>query len=153
MQDKPQEYLRGPFLISSDRAQLDLGATLRLLHSTHWGANMPLPLLEKAVANSVCFGMYHSGRQIGFGRVISDLATYAYLTDFVIEAAYRRRGLGQWLVECVLAHPDFQGLRRVSLVTLNAQGLYEPFGFMEGASPLVYMERRGPDPKADLPAT
>ena len=82
------------------------------------------------------------GRQIGFGRVISDLATYAYLTDVVIDKNHRGQGPGKWLIECILAHPDFQGLRRVALVTLNAQTLYEPFGFGDGAEPLVYMERR-----------
>ena len=103
---------------------------------------MAMQVLERAVANSVCFGVYTDNRQIGFGRVISDLATYAYLTDFVIEESYRGQGLGKWLVECVLAHPDFQHLRRVALVTMNAQRLYEPFGFTEGSGTLVYMERR-----------
>ena len=142
MQDEPQEYSREPFFISSDRARLDLVATLRLLHTTHWGGAMTLQVLERAVVNSVCYGLYADGQQIGFGRVISDLATYAYLTDFVIGEEYRGRGLGHWLVECVLAHPDFQHLRRTALVTRNAQRLYEPFGFAEGAGPLVYMEKR-----------
>lgn len=142
MDDTPQEHTRGLFLVSSDRARLDLEAALRLLHGTSWGVGMTLQVLERAAANSVCFGVYAGGRQIGFGRVISDLATYAYLTDVVIDEEHRGQGLGKWLVECVLAHPDFQGLRRVALVTLNAQTLYEPFGFRESAEPLVYMERR-----------
>jgi GNAT superfamily N-acetyltransferase len=141
MQDSPQEHVREPFFISSDRARLDLEATLRLLHSTHWGKTMPLHVLERAVANSVCFGIYTDTRQIGFGRVVSDLATYAYLTDFVIEESYRGQGLGGWLVECVLPHPDFQHLRRMALVTMNAQKLYEPFGFTEGSGALLYMEK------------
>lgn len=142
MQDSPKEYSREPFLISSDRTKLDLEATLRLLHTTPWGTGMLLPVLERAVANSVCFGVYTDTRQIGFGRVISDLATYAYLTDFVIGGSYRGQGLGKWLVECVLAHPDFQHLRRIALVTMSAQPLYKPFGFMEGSGSLVYMERQ-----------
>ncbi len=142
MQDSPQEHMRGAFLISSDRARLDLNTTLCLLHSTHWGKTMSLHILERAVANSVCFGVYTDNRQIGFGRVISDRATYAYLTDFVIEESYRGQGLGKWLVECVLSHPDFQHLRRTALVTMSAQRLYEPFGFTEGSGPLVYMEKR-----------
>ena len=147
MQDNPQQYTRGVFLISSDRTRLDLDATLRLLHSTHWGEAMTLHVLERAVANSVCFGVYIGGQQIGFGRVISDLATYAYLTDFVIEKSYRGQGLGKWLVECVLSHPNFQHLRRTALVTMNAQKLYEPFGFTEGSGALVYMEKRGQEPR------
>lgn len=117
--------------------------TLRLLHTTHWGKDMAPHVLERAVANSVCFGVYENSRQVGFGRVISDLATYAYLTDFVIEESYRGQGLGNWLVECVLAHPDFRHLRRIALVTMNAQKLYEPFGFTEGSGSLIYMERHG----------
>ena len=120
-------------------------ATLRLLHTTHWGKAMTLQVLERAAANSVCFGIYGDGQQIGFGRVISDLATYAYLTDFVIEEAWRGQGLGRWLVECVLAHPDFQHLRRIALVTMSARQLYEPFGFMEGSGALIYMEQRNAD--------
>ena len=104
---------------------------------------MTRQILERAVANSVCYGVYtETGQQVGFGRVVSDLTTYAYLTDIVIDEAYRAQGLGKWLVECILAHPDFQKLRRIALVTLNAQTLYEPFGFTEGAEPLIYMERR-----------
>ena len=142
MDDKPQEHSYDLYTISTDRARLDLDFTLRLLHTTSWGAGMTLAVLERAAANSVCFGVYGSGQQIGFGRVVSDLATYAYLTDFVIAEEHRGKGLGSWLVECVLAHPDFQHLRRVALVTLSAQKLYAPFGFTEGSGALVYMERR-----------
>ncbi len=142
MDDAPQEYTHEPFLILSDRARLDLEVMLRLLHTTHWGGAMTLQVLERAVANSICFGIYTEGQQVGFGRVISDLATYAYLTDFVIEEGYRGQGLGKWLVECVLSHPDFQHLRRTALVTMNAQKLYEPFGFTAGSGLLVYMELR-----------
>lgn len=142
MHDEPQHYTRYGFTISSDRARLDLGVTLRLLNSTSWGVGMEMPVLKRAIANSVCFGVYTDNQQVGFGRVISDLATYAYLTDFVIAESYRGQGLGKWLVECTLSHPDFQHLRRTSLVTINAQKLYEPFGFVEGAGTLIYMEKR-----------
>ncbi len=143
MQDEPQVHTREGFMISSDRARLDFGAALRLLHGTSWGAGMTLAVLERAAANSVCFGVYaEDERQIGFGRVVSDLATYAYLTDVVMDEAFRGRGLGKWLVECILAHPDFQSLRRVALLTQEARGLYEPFGFTEGAGVLTYLERR-----------
>lgn len=142
MEDTPQEHTRNSFVVSTDRTRLDLEATLRLLHSMHWAETLTPQVLERAVANSVCFGVYTGGQQIGFGRVISDLATYAYLTDFVIEESYQRQGLGKWLVECVLSHPDFQHLRRIALVTMNAQHLYEPFGFTKGSGSLIYMERR-----------
>ena len=143
MDDTPQEHKRASFVISTDRTRLDLEATLRLLHTTRWAETLTPQALERAAANSVCFGVYADERQMGFGRVVSDLATYAYLTDFVIEESYRGQGLGKWLVKCVLSHPDFQHLRRMALVTMNAQKLYEPFGFTKGLGSLVYMERRG----------
>jgi N-acetylglutamate synthase-like GNAT family acetyltransferase len=81
---------------------------------------------------------------VGLARVVSDLATYAYLTDVVIVEAWRGRGLGRWLVECILAHPDFQGLRRVALLTGDAQDLYARFGFGRPPAGITYMEITGP---------
>jgi GNAT superfamily N-acetyltransferase len=151
MQDHPQNFERDDFMISTDRQRLDLDAVLAALHRTYWAAGMPREVLERAIANSVCFGVYHQDRLVGFGRVVSDLATYAYLTDIVIDEAYRGRGLGYWLVECILAHPELQGLRRISLLTSGAQELYARFGFtsptpaeptyMEIAFPQVYRSR------------
>lgn len=103
---------------------------------------MTRELLERAVAHSVCFGLYDGDALIGFARAVSDLATYAYLTDVVIDESVRGQGLGRWLVACILAHPDFQNLRRIALVTLDAQGLYEPFGFGTDTGAHTYMELR-----------
>ena len=149
MDDMPQECTRASFVISTDRTRLDLEATLRLLHTTRWAETLTSQVLERIVANSVCLGIYTDTRQMGFGRVVSYLATYAYLTDFVIEESYRGQDLGKWLVECVLSHPDFQRLRRIALVTMSAQHLYEPFGFMEGSGSLVYMEKPGQEPRPE----
>lgn len=147
MQDQPQHFVRGPFTVSTDRTRLDLDAALALLRATRWGGGLTRDVLEKAAANSVCFGLSKglSGGTtlIGFARAVTDLATYAYLTDVVIDEAWRGRGLGRWLVECVLAHPDLQSPRRVALVTLDAQALYRPFGFGADTGTLTYMERRG----------
>ena len=95
-----------------------------------------------AVTHSVCFGVYDGPAIVGFARVVTDLATYGYLTDVVVAAAQRGRGIGSWLTECVLAHPDLQGFRRLTLLTRDAEGLYLKAGFVRGAYPLVYMERR-----------
>jgi len=145
MQDRPVEAHRGEFRISTDRGQLPLDDAHALLRATYWAAALPREVLERAVANSVCFGVYHGARLVGFGRAVSDLATYAYLADVVVAEEYRGRGLGRWLVECVLAHPDLQGLRRIALFTREAQGLYAPFGFGPAAEGAVYMELRAPN--------
>lgn len=142
MSDPPVEWHRGPFTISTDRTRIDHRAALALLHDTFWAAGMASAVLDRAIANSVCFGVYHGDSLIGLGRVISDLSTYAYWTDVVIAARYRGQGLGRWLSECMLAHPDLQGLRRVALLTRDAESLYAGLGFTVGTGPLVYMEHR-----------
>jgi N-acetylglutamate synthase-like GNAT family acetyltransferase len=101
--------------------------------------------LIRAIANSVCFGVYHDRELIGLGRAVTDLATYAYWTDVVIASAHRGRGLGRWLSDCMLAHPELQGLRRVALLTRDAADLYAQIGFSEGPGPLIYMERKPPE--------
>ena len=142
MDDQPQHFTRKPFTITTDRERLDLPAALALLHGTSWGGSLTLPVLERAVGNSVCFGLSEGTSLIGFARVITDLATYAYLTDVVIDEAKRGQGLGHWLIECVLAHPDLQHLRRISLLTLHAEALYAPFGFAADSGASTYMELR-----------
>jgi ribosomal protein S18 acetylase RimI-like enzyme len=103
---------------------------------------MTREVLERAVANSLCFGMYDGHELIGFARVITDYCTYAYLTDVILAARYRGRGLGKWLTEATVAHPDMKGLRRISLLTRDAMGLYSQYGFTTDTRGLVYMERR-----------
>lgn len=142
MDDRVLEVHQAAFTISTDRQRLDLDRVLHLLHQTAWGADLSRPVLVRAVANSLCFGVYQGQALIGFGRAITDLATYAYLTDVVIDAAYRGQGLGQWLVQYMLAHPDLQELRRVALVTRTAQALYTRLGFGTDTGGLTYMERR-----------
>lgn len=145
MKEMPREWVRGDFVISTDRRRLDLEVVHGYLTSTYWAAGMPLATLERAIENSLTFGIYHGTRQIGFARVITDLATYAYLSDvFVLEEA-RGQGLSKWLMECVLAHPDLQGLRRFALFTRDAQGLYERYGFAPVRSGSTYLERWTPD--------
>ncbi len=91
---------------------------------------MPLDIVRRALANSIVFGIYRDGAQVGFARVISDKASFAWLADVYIAPSHRGHGLGKWLMECVKAHPDLQGLRRWLLATRDAQGLYEQFGFV-----------------------
>lgn len=146
MQDTPQHFQRDPFTVTTDRQQIDLNAALALLRQTPWGGDMTADLLARAMAHSVCFGLNDGETLIGFARVVSDLATYAYLTDVVIDESCRRQGLGRWLIECILAHPDFQNLRRIALVTLDAHGLYLPFGFSTDTGAHTYLELRAASP-------
>ena len=142
MDDVPIEFRRGEFVVTTDRSRMDAGAALTLLHSTFWARDMKRDVLARAMVNSLCFGLLERETLIGFGRAVTDLATYAYWTDVVIAEAYRGRGLGGWLSECMLAHPDLQGLRRVALLTRDAARLYAGVGFTEGPGSLIYMEQR-----------
>jgi GNAT superfamily N-acetyltransferase len=142
MDDAPIEFRRGEFVITTDRGRMGTDAALALLHTTFWARDMKRDVLARAMANSVCFGLLERETLIGFGRAVTDLATYAYWTDVVIAEPYRARGLGSWLSECMLAHPGLQGLRRVALLTRDAANLYTGVGFTVGPGSLIYMERR-----------
>jgi N-acetylglutamate synthase-like GNAT family acetyltransferase len=119
----------GRFLISTDRSKLDVDVIQRFLARSYWAEGIPREKVVRSIENSLCFGVYDNARQIGFARVISDFATYAYLADVFILEPYRERGLGKELMASIMAHPDLQGLRRWSLGTRDAQGLYAQFGF------------------------
>jgi ribosomal protein S18 acetylase RimI-like enzyme len=144
MNDQPTEWRRGEYVISTDRRRLDVVAVLELLGGTHWAQGLTAAQLERAVAHSVCFGVHRDDALVGFGRVITDLATYGYLTDVVVAPAHRGHGLGSWLTECMVGHPELQGFRRLALLTRDAEALYARAGFTLGPGSLVYMERRGP---------
>lgn len=131
--------------MSTDRSRIDLDMVHGYLRGSYWAAGMPRELLERAIANSLAFGVYDGANQVGFARVITDCATYAYLSDVFIVEAYRGRGLSKWMMECILAHPDLQGLRRFSLFTRDAKGLYERYGFGPARSASVYLERYAPN--------
>jgi len=145
MIDEPREWTRGEFVISTDRRRLDIDVVHDYLASSYWAAGMPRAVLERGIENSLTFGIYHRDRQVGFARVITDLATYAYLSDVFVIEDYRGHGLSKWLMECILAHPDLQGLRRFALFTRDAQSLYERYGFVPARSPSIYLERWTPN--------
>jgi GNAT superfamily N-acetyltransferase len=140
--DRPIDVLRNGFLITTDRRRIDPAAVLAILRTTFWAQDLELKVLERAIENSVSFALFDGTLLVGFGRAVSDLATYAYWTDVVVAASHRGRGLGRWLSECMLAHPQLQGLRRVALLTRDAAPMYAGLGFTEGPGPLTYMQRR-----------
>jgi GNAT superfamily N-acetyltransferase len=152
MQDVPIEEQRGTLRLSTDRQCLDPSAVLALLRTTYWGASFTPEALVRAIDNSVCFAVFDGQTLIAFGRAVTDLATYAYWTDVVVAEGYRRQGVGRWLSETMLAHPQLQGLRRVSLLTRDAAPLYAQLGFRPSAGSLTYMEYRDRGPGSETPA-
>ena len=132
------EIREADLLISDDPALLDRALIHRFLSEcSYWAKGVPREMVERSVEHSLCFGVYRIGRQVGFARVVTDFATFAWLADVFILEEQRGRGLGKRLIAAVLAHPQLQGLRRFMLGTLDAHGLYTQFGF----APIKHVER------------
>lgn len=131
------------FTISTDPARLDVAAIHRYLaEDSYWARNIPRETVERALANSLNFGLFApAGELAGFARVVTDKATFAWLCDVFVLPAHRGLGLSKWLMEVVWAHPDLRGLRRQMLATLDAHGLYQQFGFQPLAAPERYLEK------------
>lgn len=134
------EHRRESYLVSTDRGKLDLDVIHTFLTSCYWCPGIPREVVARSIQGSLCFGVYEGERQVGFARVITDYATYGYIADIFILESHRGRGLSKWMMECIMGHPALQGLRRWSLVTRDAHGLYQPFGFVRPADPDRYME-------------
>jgi GNAT superfamily N-acetyltransferase len=134
------EHHRDQFTVSADPSKLDVEAIYDFLTHCYWSEGIPREIVERAIKHSLCFGLFDNTKQIGFARVISDHATYAYLCDVYVLESYRGKGLGTWLMSCVMEHPDLQGLRRFTLLTRDAHGLYQKFGFAAAKNPSRYME-------------
>ena len=118
------------YFISDDPALLDIDIIHDFLSNrSYWAEGIPREIVEKSMANSLCFGLYSRGKQIGFARLVTDKATFAYLADVFVLEEYRGKGLSKWLVELIQSHPEVQGFRRWMLMTRDAQGLYEQFGW------------------------
>ena len=141
MNDEIFERRRDDLLVSTDRSRLDADLIHRELASTYWAGGIPRDVVLRSIAGSIAFGLYEAERQVGFARVITDLATFAYLADVFVVEYRRHRGLGDWLVESILQHPQLQGLRRFALITRDAGPLYERHGFAAPEQPCGYMER------------
>ena len=135
------EKVIGEHLFSTDKTKLQPEVIHAYLSKeSYWAQNMPKEIVEKSIAGSICFGVYLNGKQIGYARMVTDRATFAYLADVFILEAYRGQGLSKQLMQFIMAHPDLQGLRRMMLATKDAQGLYKQFGFTALATPERIME-------------
>ena len=137
----PFEQRYGEFLITTDTSRLDLSGTHRFLSRSYWAADIPREVVARALNNSLCFGLYDGEKQIGMARVISDYATFAYVADMFVLEQYRGRGLSKALMTAAMSHPHLQGLRRWTLATRDAHGLYRKFGFDTPEFPDRLMER------------
>ncbi len=133
--------------ISADPGRLQPDAIHAYLVRSYWSPGVPRAVVDRAIANSLCFGIYvaASNKQVGFARVVTDKATFAYLADVYVLEEHRGQGLSKRLVATIQAHPDLQGLRRFMLATADAHGLYAQFGFKPLAAPERVMEIRNPD--------
>jgi GNAT superfamily N-acetyltransferase len=149
----PTEWRRGDYVISTDRARLDRETIQRFLAGSYWAEGIPREVVKRSIEHSLCFGLYHGGRMVGLARVITDRATFAYLSDVFVLDAYRGRGLASWMLEVIHAHPELQGLRWWLLATRDAHALYRRAGYAPLALPERLMERRFPDAYRSADAT
>ncbi len=137
---------RGDYEIDTDKRRLDIAAVHRFLSTeSYWAQSRTLEQTLTAIENSQCFGVFKGREQVGFARVITDKATFAYVGDVFITEPHRGSGLSKWLMQVIVDQPDMQGLRRWLLATRDAHGLYEQFGFATLVHPERWMERTAPD--------
>jgi GNAT superfamily N-acetyltransferase len=127
-------------VVSTDKSKLDLALIHEFLSRSYWAEGIPLELVKRSIEHSLCFGVYDPSQQIGFARVVSDFATFAYLADVFILESFRGRGLAKLLMREIMSHPELQGLRRFMLATRDAHELYGQFGFAALARPDYQME-------------
>ena len=120
---------RNEILLSTDKSKLDITTIHNFLTTSYWAKDVLTSVVEKSINNSLCFGVYELDKQIGFARVISDYATFAYFSDVFILETYRGKGLGKWLIKSILEYSELQNLRTWLLSTVDAHELYRQFGF------------------------
>lgn len=134
------DMTNGAHSVTADRQRIDVDAVHAFLTGCFWATGISRELVAKSIEHSLCFGLFDNSAQVGFARVVTDYSTYAYLCDVYVLEEYRGKGLGKWMMEFVMKHPDLQGLRRFQLVTRDAHGLYSRFGFKTPTNPERHME-------------
>jgi GNAT superfamily N-acetyltransferase len=130
------QWIHGDYTLTDDKDRLDLDAITQLLAGSYWAANRPRSTMQKAIKHSVCFGLFWNDEQVGFARAVTDHATFTWVCDLIIASEHQGKGLGTWMVKCLLEHPDLQTITYV-LRTRDAHGLYARFGFQRAE----YMRR------------
>jgi GNAT superfamily N-acetyltransferase len=134
-----------PLAVDTDPRRLDIGLIHAFLAESYWAKGVPIDVVRRSIVHSLCFGLYEGERQVGFARVVSDRATFAYLADVFVVESHRGRGLARLLMKAVVTHPELQGLRRWMLATRDAHGLYERFGFTPLPAPERFMQLHDPE--------
>lgn len=140
----PEQWTRGAYTVSTDPGRLDIAMTAAFLATTAWARDIPEPVVRRSIEGSIAFGLYDGPDQVGFARVVTDRATFAWVGDVFVLESHRGLGLGRWLMECVLAHPDLQELRRWMLASTTARGLYARLGFCALPAAERFMEIADP---------
>lgn len=148
--DKNKITQRGEFVISTNRDEFDIEPIHQLLTTTYWARERSLETVRRSFENSLPFVILRGDEIIGFARIVSDFATFAWLADVFIREEFRGQGLSKWLMETIIAHEDLQGLRRWVLATRDAHGLYEQFGFDKMRIPHLWMEKCAPNAYASF---
>jgi GNAT superfamily N-acetyltransferase len=139
------EWTKDDFTISTDKSKIDVNYVHWFLSHSYWAENIPVETVERSIEGSLCFSVIYLNHQVGFARVITDEASFAYLADVFIDENFRGRGLSKWLVETILNYPGLQGLRRFMLATRDAHGLYSQFGFTQLTHTDRWMQIHNPD--------
>ena len=142
---EPYELKKGSYSISTNKSRLDVKVIHDFLKSSYWAEGIPIEIVKKSIEGSICFGVYDGEKQIGFARVITDQATFAYLADVFIVEEHRGQGHSVWLMEAITSHPELKGLRRWLLGTRDAHGLYKKFQFTELPNPQRFMQLFNPE--------
>lgn len=139
-----EQWHHGDYLLTTDRTAIDVGAVHAFLEQSYWTPGVPLEVVQRALAHSLNFGLLRDQQLVGFARVITDYATFAYVADVFVLPEFRGQGLGTWMMSRIVAHPELQGLRRWCLVTRDAHEVYARVGFEPTAVPERWMEKLDP---------
>lgn len=136
-----QEWTRECYRVTTSPGALDLDTVHSFLSTTSWASGLSRAVLARAISHSLCFSLFRDQQQIGLSRVITDYATYAYLCDVYVAEPHRGQGLGRWMMSCVLDHPVLGKLKRIALLTHNAEDFYRDLGFVRAKHGSIYLER------------
>jgi GNAT superfamily N-acetyltransferase len=137
---KIREFKKGKYFLSNDKQKLQIELIHKFLSNSYWAQNIPIDIVQKSIDNSLSFGLYKGHDQIGFARIVTDFATFAYLADVFIIEEYRGQALAKWVMDVIMGLPELQGLRSWMLKTKDAHGLYEKYGFTKPRYPERVME-------------